>query len=69
MANGRPWTSNDTATLRRMNGAGYSDGEIAEHTGHCRETITRRRLALGLDPTRRKDRAQKRSLEIERMSK
>jgi|SanBayMetagenome_1026888.scaffolds.fasta_scaffold30227_5 hypothetical protein len=45
--NGRPWTADDTATLRRMAGAGYSDGEIANHLGFARETVTRRRLCLG----------------------
>jgi hypothetical protein len=45
--NGRLWTANDTATLRRMAGAGYSDGEIASHLGFARETVTRRRLCLG----------------------
>lgn len=45
--NGRPWTPDDSATLRRMAGAGYSDGEIAAHLGFCRETVTRRRLCLG----------------------
>jgi len=45
--NGRLWTADDTATLRRMAGAGYSDGEIASHLGFARETVTRRRLTLG----------------------
>ena len=45
--NGRPWTADCTATLKRMAGAGYSDGEIAAHLGFCRETVTRRRLTLG----------------------
>lgn len=45
--NGRLWTADDTATLRRMAGAGYSDGEIASHLGFARETVTRRRLCLG----------------------
>lgn len=44
---GRAWTPDDTAILRRMARAGYSDGEIAEHLGYCRETVTRRRLCLG----------------------
>jgi hypothetical protein len=44
---GRTWTPDDTATLRRMARAGYSDGEIAQHLGYCRETVTRRRLCLG----------------------
>jgi hypothetical protein len=45
--NGRTWTPDHTATLKRMAGAGYSDGEIAQHLGFCRETVTRRRLCLG----------------------
>ena len=44
---GRTWTPEDSARLRRMAGAGYSDGEIARHLGFTRETITRRRLAMG----------------------
>ena len=47
MSNGRTWTPDDSARLRRMAGAGYSDGEIARHLGFCRETVTRRRLCLG----------------------
>ena len=45
MSNGRTWTPEDSARLRRMAGAGYSDGEIARHLGFCRETVTRRRAA------------------------
>ena len=45
MSNGRTWTPDDSARLRRMAGAGYSDGEIARHLGFCRETVTRRRAA------------------------
>lgn len=44
---GSTWTTDHTATLKRMAGAGYSDGEIARHLGFCRETVTRRRLCLG----------------------
>lgn len=47
MSNGHTWTPDHTATLKRMAGAGYSDGEIARHLGFCRETVTRRRLCLG----------------------
>ena len=47
MSNGRTWTPDDSARLRRMAQAGYSDGEIARHLGFCRETVTRRRLCLG----------------------
>lgn len=44
---GRAWTQEATATLKRMAAAGYTDGEIADHLGYCRETVTRRRLCLG----------------------
>lgn len=54
--NGKPWTGADTDTLRRMNAVGYTDGEIAAITGHCRETVTRRRLMLGLDASHRQER-------------
>lgn len=33
MANGRRWTPEDTATLRRMKTAGYLNAEIARHMG------------------------------------
>lgn len=66
---GKEWLPNDTATLRRMNAAGYSDGEIAKHTGHCESTVLKRRKDLGLDGSTPRTRALKRSLEIERMSK
>jgi IS30 family transposase len=45
----RTWTPDDTATLRRMARAGYSDGEIAQHLGYCRETVTRRRAASHIE--------------------
>ena len=45
----RTWTPDDTATLRRMARAGYSDGEIAQHLGYCRETVTRRRAAFHIE--------------------
>ena len=47
--NGRTWTPDHTATLKRMAGAGYSDGEIAQHLGFCRETVTRRRASLHIE--------------------
>lgn len=55
MSNGRPWLPQHTATLRRMNAVGYTDGEIAAVTGHRRETVTRRRIAMGLSESRRVD--------------
>jgi hypothetical protein len=46
---GHTWTPDHTATLKRMAGAGYSDGEIARHLGFCRETVTRRRAASRIE--------------------
>jgi len=46
---GKAWTSDDTARLRRMATAGYSDGEIAQHLGFCRETVTRRRASSRIE--------------------
>ena len=46
--NGRPWTDQHTDLLLRLAGR-VTDEVIAALTGHCRETVTRRRLALGLD--------------------
>ena len=42
----RPWTPSDSATLRRMASAGYSDGEIARHLGRDRPFICRKRQSL-----------------------
>lgn len=53
--NGRRWTEQDTATLRRMSSVGYVDREIAAVTGHSRETVTRHRNALGIAESRRTD--------------
>lgn len=50
MSNGRPWTSEDTATLSRMARAGYSDGEIAAHMGRDKPFVTRKRNALQISP-------------------
>ena len=38
----REWTPDDTATLRRMRGAGYSDAITAEHMGRDRAYIVRK---------------------------
>jgi hypothetical protein len=46
MSNGRAWTSSDTQTLERMQGR--PDREIAQATGHCRETVARHRRAMDL---------------------
>jgi len=47
--NGKEWTPYDTATLHALHKT-HADADIATKTGHCRETVCRRRLALGLDP-------------------
>lgn len=52
--NGKAWTADDTATLKRMASAGYSDGEIAQHLGRRRAIIQRKRASLtirsGINP-------------------
>jgi hypothetical protein len=49
MANGRPWSHGDTATLTRMAGSGASDREIAGHMGRGVKMIGRKRRALGIE--------------------
>ncbi len=44
--NGKIWTGEDTATLKRM--AGRPDSEIAATTGHAVRTIREHRRALGI---------------------
>ena len=55
MSNGRPWSADDTASLRRMAGAGYSDAEIGEHLGRHPKLIAQKRrdhrIAAGLSPS------------------
>ena len=46
----RRWTQDDTATLRRMASAGYSDAEIARHLGRDRRTVCDTRRRLGIQP-------------------
>lgn len=46
----RPWSQEDSATLRRMAQAGYSDGEIASHLGRDRTCILRKRQRLRISP-------------------
>jgi hypothetical protein len=50
MSNGRPWTPDDTATLKRMAAAGYSDAEIARHMGRDRDVVGRKRRAANIRP-------------------
>lgn len=51
--NGRAWTAEHTATLRRMARAGYTNAEIAKQTGHCPETVRRQRRDRQIDPVYR----------------
>ena len=50
MARGRLWSADDSARLRRLVRAGAIDVEIAAELGRPRETITRKRKTLGLQP-------------------
>lgn len=50
MSNGRPWGAEDTATLRRMAEARYSDGEIARHMKRSRALVQRKRGDLKIPP-------------------
>lgn len=44
----RPWTQDDTDTVRRMASAGYSDAEIGRHLGRGRDIVGRKRRALSI---------------------
>ena len=48
MSRGRPWTSDDAATLRRLVAAGYTDPEIGSAMARHPDLIRRRRAAAGL---------------------
>ena len=50
MTRSRPWSPEATATLKRMAGAGYTDGEIARHLGRDRTCILRKRQRLRINP-------------------
>lgn len=43
MSNGRPWTGDDTARLRRLVASGMGDAEIAEEMDRDRTLIVRKR--------------------------
>lgn len=47
MSNGRRWTAEHTAIIKEMYWYSY-DHEMAAVTGHCVDTVQRRRSALGL---------------------
>jgi len=59
MANGRIWTQEHTDTMTRMAGH-YTDAEIAGQTGHCIDTVRKRRVLLGLPAGKREDWTQRR---------
>ena len=48
--NGRGWSADDLATLRRLVAAGRTDTRIGAALGRARETVLRKRAALGLEP-------------------
>lgn len=48
--NGRCWSADEIATLRRLLAAGWTDAQIAEALGRARETVQRKRTALRLQP-------------------
>lgn len=49
--NGREWTPMNQALFDRLAGRVY-DHELATQTGHCVDTIQRRRSAAGIPPYR-----------------
>lgn len=49
MSNGKPWERKHTSMLLSLY-ATHHDHEIAERTGHCADTVQRRRAMLGLSP-------------------
>ena len=48
--NGRGWSADDIAALRRLVAAGWTDARIGEALGRARETVQRKRTALRLEP-------------------
>jgi ParB-like chromosome segregation protein Spo0J len=48
--NGRCWSADDLAALRRLVAAGWTDARIGEALGRARETVQRKRAALCLEP-------------------
>lgn len=49
MSNGRDWTDDDTAELRRLVARGDSDGDIAKAMGRGRTLIVRKRAEFNLE--------------------
>ena len=48
--NGRGWSADEIAVLRRLVAAGWTDARIGEELGRARETVQRKRAALRLTP-------------------
>jgi hypothetical protein len=48
--NGRGWSADDIAVLRRLVAAGWTDVRIGEELDRARETVQRKRVALHLEP-------------------
>lgn len=48
MSRGRPWTSDDAATLRRLVAAGHTDAEIGSAMARHPDLIRHRRAAAGI---------------------
>lgn len=49
MSNGRPWTLNELATLRRMARARYSDGEISREIKRHPKCVGEKRRELRIE--------------------
>jgi hypothetical protein len=50
MSNGRPWTSDDDAKLRRLNAAGWTDMRIGEDMDRHPDFIRAKRTNSSLQP-------------------
>lgn len=50
LANGRPWSPDDSAELRRLAGSGMTDDQIGERMGRNAKLVCRKRRALGIEP-------------------
>ena len=48
--NGRGWSADEIAALRRLVAAGWTDAQIGEELDRARETVQRKRTALRLEP-------------------
>jgi hypothetical protein len=48
--NGKAWSADEVATLKRMAVAGYSDAEIAQHLGRDRDVVGRKRRQSNIRP-------------------